>query len=141
MRQLARQVGFLNIGMVIDELIFYIKKAWSSGFPGRDYDPYSVPQAWKDALQKAVKAGKIPDIPVSKNTPGTNPVYPEGYSPTSSEVCSATYQCRAPGDIWDAPDGVFGTAFDDGPLPVCSPPYLRPNPEISHTMTEHDCTC
>ncbi|KAF8739239.1 hypothetical protein AX14_010403 [Amanita brunnescens Koide BX004] len=91
--------------------------AWSSGFPGRNYDPSKVPQAWKDALQAAIKAGKIPDIPLSKNKPGTNPVYPAGVDPTSPEVCSATYKCRASGDVWDAPEGVFGTSFDDGPLP------------------------
>ncbi|KAK2466210.1 hypothetical protein APHAL10511_001852 [Amanita phalloides] len=88
---------------------------WSSGFPGRNYDPSDVPQAWKDALKVAENAGKIPDIPASNNTPGTNPVYPVGFNPTSPQVCSATYKCRHAGDIWDAPNGVFATAFDDGP--------------------------
>lgn len=49
------------------------------------------------------------------------PVYPDGLSATGSEVCSATYKCQnSTTDIWDAPDGVFGAGFDDGPLPVSS---------------------
>ena len=78
-----------------------------------------MPVAWVNALNAAVAAGKIPNVPMSSiNTPGTNPVYPNGLSPTSSQVCSATYGCRIPGDIWDAPNGVFASAFDDGPNPV-----------------------
>lgn len=46
------------------------------------------------------------------------PVYASGLDPTSDQVCSGTYKCRIPGDIWDAPDGTFGCGFDDGPLPV-----------------------
>lgn len=65
-------------------------------------------------------AGNIPNISVSSNTPGTNPVYPVGVNPNSPQVCSATYKCRIPGDIWDSPDGVFASAFDDGPCPVGS---------------------
>lgn len=63
-------------------------------------------------------AGTIPDIPASTNTPQTNPVYPAGYNPNSPQVCSATYQCRIPGDIWDSPNGTFASAFDDGPTAV-----------------------
>ena len=78
-----------------------------------------MPQAWVNALNFAVAAGKIPNVPMSNiTTPGTNPVYPNGLSPTSPQVCSGTYGCRIPGDIWDAPAGVFASAFDDGPTPV-----------------------
>ncbi len=28
------------------------------------------------------------------------------------------YKCRIAGDVWDAPQGVIGISFDDGPLPV-----------------------
>jgi chitin deacetylase len=78
-----------------------------------------MPQAWVNALNYAVAAGKIPNVPMSNiATPGTNPVYPNGLSPASPQVCSGTYGCRITGDIWDAPDGVFASAFDDGPTPV-----------------------
>lgn len=95
--------------------------AWSSGFPRSTPDPNQLPAEWVNALNAAVAAGKIPNIPQSTNTPGVNPVYPPGVNPNSPEVCSATYKCRIPGDIWDAPTNYFGTGFDDGPLPVRSP--------------------
>ncbi|KAF8910686.1 hypothetical protein CPB85DRAFT_1253239 [Mucidula mucida] len=87
---------------------------WSAGFPTTTPDPAQMPQAWKDALDAAVKAGKIPDIPPSIST-GGNPTYPDGLDPMSDEVCSATYKCRNPDDVWDAPDGHVGIGFDDGP--------------------------
>jgi peptidoglycan/xylan/chitin deacetylase (PgdA/CDA1 family) len=71
-----------------------------------------------NALNAAVQSGLIPDIPQSNGSAGQNPIYPLGYDPTSSNVCSATYGCRIPGDVWDAPDGVFASAFDDGPTQV-----------------------
>lgn len=47
-----------------------------------------------------------------------SPVYPNKLDPTGKEVCSSTYECRADGDIWDAPDGMTAFGFDDGPLPA-----------------------
>jgi chitin deacetylase len=79
-----------------------------------------LPPAWVDALNAAVAAGKIPNIPQSTNTPGVNPVYPAGTNPNDPNVCSSTYKCRDPTDLWDAPTGYFGTGFDDGPQPVGS---------------------
>ncbi|KAF8655300.1 hypothetical protein AX16_003198 [Volvariella volvacea WC 439] len=90
---------------------------WRRGWPGRIPDPAILPQSWIDALNDAIDAGLIPNVPISTNTPGVNPVYPPGFNPNSPEVCSSTYKCRHPDDIWDAPDGVFATSFDDGPLP------------------------
>ncbi len=90
-----------------------------------------MPQAWKDALDAAVKAGKIPDIPPSIST-GGNPTYPDGLDPMSDEVCSATYKCRNPDDVWDAPDGHVGIGFDDGPEAV------RDNPTLSACTLKSD---
>ncbi|KAF9462650.1 hypothetical protein BDZ94DRAFT_1309542 [Collybia nuda] len=90
---------------------------WSSGFPQSTPDPNKLPAEWVNALNAAVAAGKIPNVPQSTNTPGVNPVYPQGVNPNGPEVCSATYKCRHPEDIWDAPPNYFGTGFDDGPLP------------------------
>lgn len=98
--------------------IFFLSAAWSAGFPQSSPDPNALPPAWVNALNAAVAAGKIPDIPRSTNTPGVNPVYPSGVNPNGAEVCSATYKCRIPGDVWDAPNGVFASSFDDGPTPV-----------------------
>ncbi|TFK55730.1 glycoside hydrolase/deacetylase [Heliocybe sulcata] len=88
--------------------------AWSAAYPQSTPDSSKLPQAWVDALNQAVQAGKIPNIPPSTTT-GGNPTYPSGYDPMSSQVCSATYKCRNPDDIWDAPEGVIGSGFDDGP--------------------------
>ncbi|KAF8076387.1 hypothetical protein FPV67DRAFT_1471515, partial [Lyophyllum atratum] len=97
---------------------------WSSPFPISSPDVSQLPPQWVAALNSAVAAGKIPNIPQSSGTPGVNPVYPAGTNPNGPEVCSATYKCRIPGDIWDAPDGFFAISFDDGPTPV-SPKLLQ----------------
>ncbi|RPD67136.1 glycoside hydrolase/deacetylase [Lentinus tigrinus ALCF2SS1-7] len=95
---------------------------WSAGFPQDNDVTKNLPQAWLDALDAAVKAGTIPDIPVSTST-GGNPTYPQGFDPNGPTVCSATYKCVNKEDLWDAPDGVFGSSFDDGPLPTSMPLY------------------
>ncbi|PPQ91816.1 hypothetical protein CVT25_000265 [Psilocybe cyanescens] len=95
----------------------YADVAWSAGFPQSSPDPNALPAAWVSALNAAVAAGSIPNIPQSTNTPGVNPVYPSGVNPNGPQVCSATYKCRIPGDIWDSPNGVFASSFDDGPTP------------------------
>ncbi|OSX60407.1 carbohydrate esterase family 4 protein, partial [Postia placenta MAD-698-R-SB12] len=96
---------------------------WSAPYPTHSPDPSNLPQAWVDALDAAVSAGKIPDIPQSTMDAAGNPTYPKSFNPTSDEVCSGTYKCRIDGDIWDAPDGVVGACFDDGPLPYSTKLY------------------
>ncbi|KII95210.1 carbohydrate esterase family 4 protein [Plicaturopsis crispa FD-325 SS-3] len=97
---------------------------WYAAYPTSTPDPSKYPAQWVNALNAAVSAGKIPDIPVSTSSNGDNPVYPNNLSPTSPEVCSATYQCRnLEYDIWDAPNGTVGIGFDDGPLPTSTKLY------------------
>ncbi|KAF9485353.1 chitin deacetylase [Pholiota conissans] len=91
---------------------------WSAGYPTNAPDPNTLPAAWVVALNAAVAAGKIPNVPQSSNVPNENPVYPNGLNPNGPTVCSATYKCRIPGDIWDSPDGIFASSFDDGPSPL-----------------------
>ncbi|KZT24481.1 carbohydrate esterase family 4 protein [Neolentinus lepideus HHB14362 ss-1] len=88
--------------------------AWSAAYPTTTPDSSQLPQAWVNALNEAVQAGKIPNIPPSTLVNG-NPTYPSGYDPLGSQVCSGTYKCRNPDDIWDAPEGILGSGFDDGP--------------------------
>ncbi len=97
-----------------------VHSAWSAAYPASTPDPEQMPQAWKDALSAAVAAGKIPDIPPSQPDADGFPTYPDGFDPNGPVVCSATYKCRNPADIWDAPDGSIGVGFDDGPEAVCS---------------------
>ncbi|KAF6762111.1 carbohydrate esterase family 4 protein [Ephemerocybe angulata] len=92
-------------------------QAWLDQFPAQRPDLTQLPAAWTAALDAAVKAGKIPNVPIPTGTGSTNPVYPAGANPMSPEICSATYKCRNKEDIWDAPDGVFASSFDDGPQP------------------------
>jgi chitin deacetylase len=89
---------------------------WSQAFPPGVPDNSTLPQAWVDALNDAIAAGQIPDIPTT--TLNGNPYYPNGLNPTDPSICSSTYGCRATNDIWDAPDGVIGIGFDDGPSAV-----------------------
>ena len=90
---------------------------WKALFPSPQTitipDTSLVPKFWVDKLNAAVAAKKIPDIP-----PSNASVYPPGVDPISAEVCSGTYKCIIPGDIWEGPDGVFASSFDDGPTPV-----------------------
>ncbi|KAF9247048.1 carbohydrate esterase family 4 protein [Melanogaster broomeanus] len=90
---------------------------WSAGFPADQASTTNLPQAWVDALNAAVAAGNIPDIPVSAEQGGQNPTYPTGYDPTSAQVCSSTFGCYAPTDVLNAPNGTIALSFDDGPLP------------------------
>uniref|UniRef100_A0A0W0FJT9 chitin deacetylase n=1 Tax=Moniliophthora roreri TaxID=221103 RepID=A0A0W0FJT9_MONRR len=91
---------------------------WTAKYPsgGNTPDPKSLPQEWIAALNAAVAAGKIPNIPPSTLQNG-NLAYPNNMNPNGPEICSSTYQCRSEDDIYDGPDGTFGISFDDGPLP------------------------
>ncbi|EIW76113.1 carbohydrate esterase family 4 protein [Coniophora puteana RWD-64-598 SS2] len=91
---------------------------WRAGYPAAEAPTETLPKAWVDRLNAAVTAGKIPNIPQSILTQGVAPTYPEGYDPNNSTVCSSTYKCITPGDIWDAPTGKLALSFDDGPLPA-----------------------
>ncbi|KAJ6489900.1 carbohydrate esterase family 4 protein [Mycena sanguinolenta] len=91
---------------------------WAAGYPPdppKYADVTTLPAEWLAALNAAVASKAIPDIPLSKNTSSGVPVYPSGVDPNSAEICSATYQCRIPGDVWDAPPAHIGLSFDDGP--------------------------
>jgi peptidoglycan/xylan/chitin deacetylase (PgdA/CDA1 family) len=75
-----------------------------------------MPAAWLNALNAAVAAGQIPNIPPSVvSATGDNIAYPAGTNSTGTDVCSATFGCYASDDILNAPAGVFATSFDDGP--------------------------
>ena len=99
---------------------------WAAGFPDVHPDLTRLPKEWVDALNSAVSAGKIPNIPVATDT-GGNPAYPPGVDAGSPQVCSGTAKCRNPDDIWDAPDGVLAVSFDDGPYLVSAYAALSPS--------------
>ncbi|KAI0278828.1 hypothetical protein BGY98DRAFT_1077813 [Russula aff. rugulosa BPL654] len=91
---------------------------WAAAYPAGTPDSSQMPQEWIDALNTAVQAGKIPNIaPPTQTAAGTVPIYGPGINAAGPSVCSNSYGCRNPGDIYDAPEGVIGIGFDDGPLP------------------------
>jgi hypothetical protein len=93
---------------------------WAAAYPASTPNSSAMPQAWIDALNIAVQAGKIPNIPVSQQSnPSAGPTY-GSISPTDPSICSGSYGCRIDGQIWDAPNGTIGISFDDGPLAVSS---------------------
>ncbi|KAH8118696.1 glycoside hydrolase/deacetylase [Phellopilus nigrolimitatus] len=114
--------------------------SWSAKYPASTPDPSSLPQSWVDALNAAVSAGKIPDIPPSTSTGGNSPVYPAGTNEKRNDpsICAATDRiCRIPEDIWDAPDGVIGIGFDDGPSDGSAELYAflqQQNQKATHYM-------
>ncbi|POY73542.1 hypothetical protein BMF94_3480 [Rhodotorula taiwanensis] len=69
---------------------------------------------WLRSLNASKLAGQIPAIPPSTVSNG-NIVYPSGVDLQS--ICSWTLTgCFGPHDIQEAPDGMYGVSFDDGPL-------------------------
>ena len=94
-------------------------QSWAAAYPFGTPDSNAMPQAWKDALNYAVQVGKIPNIPpTSQTSPTSSPVYNPSFDPGSPQVCRFSSGCRIDGVIYDAPSGVMGLAFDDGPLAV-----------------------
>ncbi|CAD6922943.1 unnamed protein product, partial [Tilletia controversa] len=86
---------------------------------GKPLSAKQLKPEWKAALDGAVKAGTIPDIPPSSLPAGGTPSYPAGTD--MSTVCSwSTDGCQGPNDIFRAPDNYVGISFDDGPT-ACSP--------------------
>ncbi|KAH8088075.1 hypothetical protein HD553DRAFT_367411 [Filobasidium floriforme] len=91
---------------------------WQAQYPAPGTTPptSSLPQAWLDRLA-AVTAS--PDFPKFGPTQPNNgyPTYANGLKGTDPEVCSFTYECISEEDLTDAPQGVVGLNFDDGPTP------------------------
>ena len=99
-------------------VVRFHKRAANSKYPAALKTPptSSLPQDWVQALNDAISAGKIPDVPVSSVTPSGNVVYPNKVGSHNATTCSWTIdKCNGPNDITDAPDGEWTIAFDDGP--------------------------
>ncbi|UZJ52440.1 hypothetical protein CBS101457_001760 [Exobasidium rhododendri] len=76
----------------------------------------SLPPDWVKALNDAISAGKIPDIPVTSETASGEIIYPNKVGSHNTTTCSWTIdKCNGPSDIVDPPDGEWTIAFDDGP--------------------------
>jgi chitin deacetylase len=100
-----------------DHLVRFRKRASTAKYPPALATPpkSSLPQDWIDALDAAVAAGKIPNIPTSVES-ANGVTYPSSAVGSSKKTCSWTVsKCNGPDDITDAPDGEWTIAFDDGP--------------------------
>lgn len=90
---------------------------WQAKYPPGGPTPTNIPQAWLDALHAVQAAGHIPNIaPATTPDNGNTAVYPADANAGQEPICSASFQCRHPEDIWDAPDGMIGLSVDDGPV-------------------------
>ncbi|EGO01889.1 carbohydrate esterase family 4 protein [Serpula lacrymans var. lacrymans S7.3] len=96
---------------------------WANAYPQDTINVTAIPKAWIDALNSAVSAGKIPNLPPSTVNSQGFTTYSGGLDPNGQEVCSATYQCYVADDLWNAPQGDVGLSFDDGPLPTSTALY------------------
>ncbi|KAK0549286.1 hypothetical protein OC861_004484 [Tilletia horrida] len=94
-----------------------IKRQSSGTYPALNGQPLKESDCkpeWKAALDAAIKAGKIPDIPPSSSVDGGTPTYPS--SVVMKDVCNWSIdQCQGPNDIHSSPDGWAAVNFDDGP--------------------------
>ncbi|KAG0662253.1 hypothetical protein C6P46_003439 [Rhodotorula mucilaginosa] len=85
-----------------------------SAYPATDLTGPPPKAEWIASYDAAKNAGKIPEIPHSRLVNG-NIVYPAEVH--AEAVCSWTVTgCFGPRDIFNAPDGLYGISFDDGPL-------------------------
>jgi chitin deacetylase len=82
-------------------------------------DETKIPKPWLDAYKAAVANGLIAQIPpttiIRDQDYNSNPVYAKGFDPSSDAVCSTYVQCYKPTDLHEAPAGMIGISFDDGP--------------------------
>ncbi|KAF5361427.1 hypothetical protein D9758_006124 [Tetrapyrgos nigripes] len=96
---------------------------WLSKYPAGLPDPAQMPSVWNDALNAAVAAGKIPNIPVSSETL----TYPDGHDSAGPK------SAHRPPSFAQAPQDLYGLGFDDGPLPSSGKLYdfLKQNNEVA----------
>lgn len=101
---------------------------WTAQYPSSTPSTSDLPQEWVNAYNDAVKNGKIPNFPPSTSVNGASPVYPGDTNAQRNDpsICAWTDRsCQIPGNVYNAPDGVIGIGFDDGPTPVSYIYYRR----------------
>jgi len=113
--------------------------AWTAKYPAGALTVANTPAAWLAALNASIAAGKIPtNCPVSTMGAGGVPAYKNSsgtMDPGSAQICSSSDQCPGDGQVYNAPAGVVGLSFDDGPLPPATAlhTFLRSkNQKVTH---------
>lgn len=96
-------------------------QAWLQSYPTPSVTPTNIPQPWLDRLYVLRNSTVFPKYGPSAPNNGypqyTNPNGGGNLSPTDSSVCSYTYECVEPSDVYNLTDGTIGLNFDDGPAP------------------------
>ncbi|KAG0149582.1 hypothetical protein CROQUDRAFT_88920 [Cronartium quercuum f. sp. fusiforme G11] len=103
-------------------------------YPPLDISGPTPKPEWVDAYNQERQSGRIPSFAPSVKLPSGGISYDSSLDPLSSEVCSWTEGCRSPSDISDAPDGMMGISFDDGPQ-AGTPPLLNFLKTVNQTVT------
>ncbi|PWN46455.1 hypothetical protein IE53DRAFT_372423, partial [Violaceomyces palustris] len=122
------------LGSALAGPVRMVRRADDSYPPVLQTPPASMtPKAWTDALNAAIAAGKIPNIPVASVDSVGNINYPggAGYDP---QTCSWTMtKCLGPEDVTEAPANTIAISFDDGPTYVSDDLYafLQENDQSS----------
>ncbi|KAK4702848.1 chitin deacetylase, partial [Phenoliferia sp. Uapishka_3] len=88
---------------------------FTTAYPTPDVSGPTPKAAWVTTYNAAKAKGLIPSFAPSSLVNG-NPTYPTGVSTGSSGACSWTVShCYGAADVVDAPTGIVGISFDDGP--------------------------
>ncbi|PLW09784.1 hypothetical protein PCANC_22293 [Puccinia coronata f. sp. avenae] len=98
----------------------FTRQALTNKYPPPDIPGPTPKTEWVDALNRQKEAGNIPNIKPSIKTADGNIKYENGINGSDPSICSWTIGCRSPTDITDAPAGMMGISFDDGPEPASS---------------------
>ncbi|KNF03862.1 hypothetical protein PSTG_02952 [Puccinia striiformis f. sp. tritici PST-78] len=103
-----------------DVVKLFTRRGLNNKYPPPDV-PGPTPRAeWIDALNREKAAGHIPNFKPSIKTADENVKYEAGVNGSDASICSWTIGCKSPTDITDAPAGMMGISFDDGPEPASS---------------------
>ncbi|GAA5973755.1 hypothetical protein JCM11641_005118 [Rhodosporidiobolus odoratus] len=123
-------------------------RAPSGGYPASNTRGPVPKNEWVATYNAAKAAGKIPAFaPAFLNGAGV-PQYAADVETGENGVCSWTMaHCFGDNDVYEAPDGMYGISFDDGPLPASPTLYnfLQQNNQTathffigSNVMNSHD---
>ncbi|KAG8724039.1 hypothetical protein FRC11_002219 [Ceratobasidium sp. 423] len=94
---------------------------WRAKYPQGALNATAIPQAWLDAMNKALADGKIPsynDVPVAAAAGSYKSKSGSTLNGGKAPICSSSLGCKDNTQIYDVPDGIVAISFDDGPLPA-----------------------
>lgn len=113
----------------------FSRQSLENKYPAQDIPGPAPRTEWLEALNTQRQAGRIPSFQPSIRTPNEGVKYAAGLNGSDpNTVCSWTIGCKSPNDINDAPAGMMGVSFDDGPTPA-SPELMNFLKSVNQTVT------